>query len=113
MESKNKKKIALSPAKLAANRAEGQQRSTADARVTHGFTRTNPNRAGQIIGFTTANPNREARIIGFTRPNPNRPARITRFTRPNPNPTTQIIRFTTANPNPDHPAAQRLVAQTR
>jgi hypothetical protein len=48
MESKTKKKIALSPAKLAANRAnalkstgprtpEGQRRSAANSRVTHGF----------------------------------------------------------------------------
>jgi hypothetical protein len=48
MESKTKKKIALSPAKLAANRAnalkstgprtpEGQRRSAANVRVTHGF----------------------------------------------------------------------------
>jgi hypothetical protein len=48
MESKTKKKIALSPAKLAANRAnalkstgprttEGQRRSAANARVIHGF----------------------------------------------------------------------------
>jgi hypothetical protein len=48
MESKTTKKIALSPAKLAANRAnalkstgpgapEGQRRSAANARVTHGF----------------------------------------------------------------------------
>ena len=53
MEPKTKKKIALSPAKLAANRAnalkstgprtpEGQRRSAANARVTHGFRTREP-----------------------------------------------------------------------
>jgi hypothetical protein len=53
MESKTKKKIALSPAKLAANRAnalkstgprtvEGQRRSAANAQVTHGYCTNEP-----------------------------------------------------------------------
>jgi hypothetical protein len=94
MESKIKKKVALSPAKLAAKRANalkstgprttgGQRRSAANARVTHGspthergigFTTANPNPEARSIGFATANPNREAPSIGFATANPNREA---------------------------------------
>jgi hypothetical protein len=120
MESKIKKKVALSPAKLAAKRANalkstgprttgGQRRSAANARVTHGspthersigFTTANPNPAAPSIGFATANPNREAPSIGFATANPNAAAPSIGFATANPNRAARTIGFTTANPNP-------------
>jgi hypothetical protein len=119
MESKIKKKVALSPAKLAAKRANalkstgprttgGQRRSAANARVTHGspthergigFTTANPNPEARSIGFATANPNREAPSIGFATANPNREAPSIGFATANPNAAAPSIGFATANPN--------------
>jgi hypothetical protein len=124
MESKIKKKVALSPAKLAAKRANalkstgprttgGQRRSAANARVTHGspthersigFTTANPNPAAPSIGFATANPNREAPSIGFATANPNAAAPSIGFTTANPNREAPSIGFATANPNAAAPS---------